>query len=230
MNGLNARGLVAGLLWIATILSIAVSAAEPAVPPQPGETTTRPVPGGETDGGQRGSGHRFRGRVTPQQETEILEFLKQRRPEHYRRLVRMREDDPQGYQRSLRAVQGFIRRLRRMPEQAREAALREKDARIRVLQLLQQYQQTQDPRRAQRLEVELRQAVAEQLEAEQIIREQRLAELEQQIAELRRDLAERRRQRDRLLEERVAHLLHPAVETQPAGVGEEPTSRPAQSQ
>jgi len=60
-------------------------------------------------------------RLTPEQEKEALEYLKQRRPEIYEQMISLRDRDPQQYRRSLRNVSTFVGHLRKMPKEVAAA-------------------------------------------------------------------------------------------------------------
>ena len=221
--------IAAALCCAAPLRAEDAPATQPAAATQPATTMAATMP---EIGDIELPARRPRPRLTAEQEAEVLEFLKQRRPEQYQQLIKMRGEDDAGYHRSLRAVEGFLRRWRNLPEKIRESTLRERDARIRALQMVKQFQQAKDPADQARLRGELRQAVAELFEAEQVIREHRLAELEAQIAELRKELESRRARGAQGLDERVEQLLQsrpPAPAAQPATT-QPVTAEPAATQ
>jgi len=145
--------------------------------------------------------------LTKKQEDEILRLLKDKRPRYYERLVRIRTESPERYRVALRAMYGFLRRWRGLPEDVRNLAMEEKDARIRIVQLIRRIRAGDDAEEQAELKRQLREAVAEHLDAEQKLRERRLAHLEQEIKRLREELSRNRQRREELIAERVQRWL-----------------------
>jgi len=200
--------LIAGSLLIGAGVLLARSDSSP--------SSTREAiepPAGARDGPRRSAtapAWRRRGRagsLTEKQEAEILRLLKDKRPGYYERLVRMRAESPERYRMALRAMYGFLRRWRGLPEDFRNLAMEEKDARIRIVQLIRRIHASDDADEQDKLKQDLREAVAQHFEAEQKLRERRLAHLEQEIKRLRDELAQDRRRREELIDQRVQRWL-----------------------
>lgn len=151
---------------------------------------------------------RRRGRLTPEQEKEALEFLKQRRSERYEQLVKSRQDNPPRYRRSVRAIYEFMQRLKHIPSGLRETTLRQRDTEIRIIKRIHQIQKTEDPAKKEELKAELRKDVTEHFKAEQERLEQKLVQLAEQIERLRTELKERREQREQIVTERMEWWLN----------------------
>jgi ribosomal protein S15P/S13E len=192
----------------------------------------RAHPGGTMAGSRpRGFGPRRRQRITEEQEQAVLDFLKQHRPGEYEWAIKLPDDDP----RRRRVIRTWwydvIQKVQHMPPKLRDATIRERDAQVRIVKRIREIRRTNDPAEKEKLKQQLRKDVADHFEAEQELREQRLALLIEQIDRIRSELKERREQRDKIVKERVEEWLKrpvrrgpsrgrrrrpPAPETQPA--------------
>ncbi len=170
--------------------------------------------------------YRRRGRrLTEKQAKELLATLKTERPEFYQRLLELQKKDPQAYRRLLGRTWRWFQKAKNLPEDIRKAAKdREEARRLR-------YRVMRDIRKAgatKELKDKLRQAIADEFKAEQILREHKLAELEKQIKEIREDLKNRREQHDELVAGRLERLLKEAqAPPRPKRPRRKPTTRPA---
>jgi hypothetical protein len=145
--------------------------------------------------------------LTEQEEQRLLKLLQERRPQRYERLVRLKETSPLRYRLALRALHGFVRRWEHMPEEIQQAAMQAKEAEIRVAEIVSELRETDDPKRRETLREQLREAAAEQFEADMALRMHRLEELEKRLARLRQDLTERRERQEEIVSQRVERLI-----------------------
>lgn len=145
--------------------------------------------------------------LSAQKEEELLQGLKERMPDLYERLTKLREEDPDKYKAILRAMSQRNRRFVGMPPNVREYAQAEYEARLKIFRLLSAIRETTDETKLSGLKDELRSAVAERFDAEQKGRAERLAALEEQIKRLREDLKQRLASRDKIISERVSRWL-----------------------
>ncbi len=142
-------------------------------------------------------------RLTAEQQAKALEFLKETRPEHYERLLTLREDNPRGYHRALR----MAHRLMKLPSELRQARMQMWDARIGIWKRIRQIRAAEDASEKEKLKEQLRRDVAEHFEAEQRQMERRLAHLEEQIGRMRQELKDRQEQREQIISERLERWL-----------------------
>jgi len=224
--------LFSGVVLICSIVLFS-PAAERSAPPPPAESEKagpRAVPAREADNPRpatnpttRPSRHRGRRgrRLTSGEEDEALEFLKANRPEHYQRLLDLKEQDERRYRSALRRMHRFVKRWRQMPPGIREATERERDLQIRIMEAVRKIRHAQNAGEKTSLKKQLEEAVSDHFRAEQTLRAHRLAYLADQIKELRRELAEQSEQREEIIAERVARWMKA---TKPV----KPTTRPAE--
>lgn len=155
--------------------------------------------------------------VTPQQEKEILEFLKDTHPDHYRRLVELREKEPVHYQLMLSSIESFQRRMQNTPKEVQDAMIRERNAQMTLVRLTELYNNSQTDAEKAAIRKQLREAVAEQFDAEMQRRRYRLEMMDEQIKRLTAEMAGRIAMRDQLINERVELW----ITNSPARFGEE---------
>jgi len=156
-------------------------------------------------------------RMTDEQETGMLEFLKQQRPEQYARLMKLKETSPDRYRWAAQGMWRWYRRWQRMSEEERA----EENARREIGRIIRKLRNAGDSEKAA-LREELRKAIKRHFEAEQARLEQRLKELEDRIKQLREDLKQRATQPGKILEDRFERWMRAASEPRPA-----PRRRPA---
>jgi len=159
---------------------------------------TRPSGDGGKGGYRSGSV-----RLTPEQEKEALEYLKQRRPEIYEQMVALRDRDPQQYRRSLRNVSIFVGHLRKMPKDVAAAYEEVQQSRLALWRLAREYAKADTPERKQQLESSMHEQADKQFHADQIIRRHRLSELEEQIRQLKSELDQRAKDSNSVIQETV---------------------------
>lgn len=163
-----------------------------------------------------GRAHRF-GRMTAEQEVQMLEFLRQQRPEHHVRLMKLKEADPERYRRALWGTWRWYRRWQQMSEEERS----EERARREVGRMVRQLRNAKGDERAL-LREELRQAIEKHFTAEQAMLEHRLKQLEDRIAQLREDIKQRAQLPGKVVTDRLERWLKTAsqsrrsTQTQPA--------------
>lgn len=162
-------------------------------------------PGGEREG--------FGMRLTDEQETELLNAIKDRQPEVYRRLMESKDANPMRYRAALKNMWPWYQRVKGAPKEIQKAMIDEGDARVEVWRLVKALGQAKEAERAKLLG-DLHDAVSRQFTAEQILREYRLNELEQQIGHLREELEQNRQQREQIIKDRLEELQR--ASTQPA--------------
>jgi len=171
------------------------------------QETARPASGQDDTPRSSHGSKGGRSRITPEQEQELLDSIKDKRPELYEQAVGLKKTDPEKYRRILYMLQWSQRRLRGMPEDVRRRVQAEMDARLKVSRLLRGIRATDDEPKRKPLIKQLKVAVAEHFDAEQKGREGRLTMLEEQIKRLRTEMEQRAKDRDRIITDRVEHYL-----------------------
>jgi hypothetical protein len=214
-----AKRIVALLMVTALVPAVAVLHGEPPSPDRHGiardEAGSRPTSRPATRPGPRRGGPA----LSEDQERELLSVLKDKQPGHYQRLVELRDSHPRRYRWALLSAWRWYRRWRAMPEDIREAANAAQNAKIMIYRTLQELREADDDYARFRLRRELRHAVRQEFEAELVVREYRLAQLEAELERLRAELEQREQNADALIAERVEHHLR---------VSGQPTTNPAE--
>jgi hypothetical protein len=164
-------------------------------------------------------------RITDEQERELLDVLKERMPERFTRLQKLKEESPRMYATSMREIWRWYSGWKTAPRDVQDAFVASQQAQIRISQVVRQIESAPAGERA-RLRDELRAAVGAEFNADQKIRQYRLGQLQEQLTKLREQMQQRAAQRDRFIDERIDRLLNPS--SQPATrAASRPASRPA---
>jgi hypothetical protein len=152
--------------------------------------------------------------LTEQQETELMAALKDKDPENYKKLAELRESIPTRYRWALRGLWQWYQRYKGAPADLQKAMMDEQETRMATWRISRALGQAADPAEKTKLAAELRDALDKQFNAEQTLRECRLADLEQQIKHLREELDQRHQQREQILKDRMDDMIRSS--TQPA--------------
>jgi len=145
--------------------------------------------------------------VTPEQEAELLEMLKQRQPRRHERLLQLREASPDKYQRLLPRAWQWYQHLESLPPAVREVHLQLQKVRLEIWRLSAKIAKTDQPEEKAQLKEKLANVLGKQFDLEQRLLEQRLAELEEQLSRLRADLARRTTERQDIIKRRSENML-----------------------
>ena len=168
--------------------------------------TTRPAgavrhPGASESDGSKG--YRGPAQLTVEQEQEVMDYLKSRRPEVYEEVVAQREKDPARYRRTLRSMYSFVARTRKLPEGVAQAYESLQQTHVALWRLSREYNNSDSPEKKLEIENSMKEQAGRQFEAEQLIRRHRLAELEEQIRSLKAELDQRAKDNDAVIRETV---------------------------
>jgi len=174
-------------------------------------------PGSRPSGGRRSALRRAPGAATQPyhrglskaQEQELLGVLKEKRPEHHKRLMQLRESNRRRYRWMLQMMWRWYQRWKHLPEEIQAATITEIDSKIQVWRLTRELREADSKDDREELLVKLREAVARQFDAEQKIRTHRLAQLEKQLQRARLELRERSEKRSQIIDDLVKRLLRP---------------------
>ena len=176
------------------------------------------------NGPGKGFRHRF-GRLTKEQETELLAHLKKHQPEIAKRLPELRKKDERMYRHMLGRLWGAYQRLKHLPEPLRKRIYAKEAARRNIYRLLTAVRKA-DADDRENLIRELRKAVTVQFEAEQAEREYRLTQLAKEIERVRAELKARLAQREKIIAERLEKLLEMSEHIGRHKPGPKPGSKP----
>jgi len=145
--------------------------------------------------------------LAPEQEAELLAMLKDKRPDDYNRLVRLRDENPRDYRWALGAMWRAYQQYRNLPADMQKVADQAQQARIKAWRLSREMRAAKDDESKTRLRAELTETLQIEFDAEQKMREYHLAQLEEQIKRLAAEVKERAQQRDHVIEENLTRLL-----------------------
>ena len=168
--------------------------------------TTRPAGAAQrpgVSGSDSSKGFRSPMKLTPEQEQEVLDYLKSRRPEIYEAVIAQREKDPPRYRRTLRSVYPFVTRVRKLPEDVAKAYEGLQQTHVALWRLAREYANADSPEKKLEIENSMKEQARRQFEADQLVRRHRLAELEDQIRNLKAELDQRAKDGDTLIHETV---------------------------
>jgi len=207
-----------GLLGAFIVLDALGSDAKRSSPEKP--AATAPAPRGSTAHGAR-SPHTPQVELTEEQIKELLGALKAYMPGHYEMLMRLKDRDPRSYSRALQFHWRMYERWQDSPPQVRSAWVSLTQTRAQIGSLLDGFQKANSDEQA-KLTQKLRELIAKELDAEQVINSYRLAMLEKRIEELRKELQQQAETRDKIIDQRLQRLL----EAPPGGRGKPTHSAP----
>jgi len=185
----------------------------------------------------RGPAGRPGQRLTEEQETELLEFLKERRPSRYEEIIKLSNEDPRRYRFVTAHMWQWYQQWKHMSSEAQDAAIVEHDLRVETYLALSRWHDETDPQQKEKLKGELRTTLERHFEAEQKLRQVQLAELEQRIEDVRQEIQQREQDRTKIVDERLNRMLRPRRQRQdeekpdgpaPPPEGEEPPPPPGE--
>ena len=193
-------------------------------------------PGDRPPGGRRPAMHRAPGAATQPhrrdlskaQEQELLGVLKEKRPEHHKRLMKLRESSRMRYRWMLQMMWRWYQRWKHLPEEIQAAAITEMDSKVQVWRLARELRKEISKDERKELLFKLREAVARQFDAEQKVRTHRLAQLEKQLQRARLELRERSEKRSQTIDDLVKRLLKPPPALKPHSGRDAPASQALQ--
>ncbi len=159
---------------------------------KPANATTRPI--------------KFKSRkrkLTSAQEAETLGYLKEQRPGYHSRILELRKTHPVRYRHTLGRIYPSMKAWKAMPSGLRTANEYVRETQVAIVEMVRTMKLVRDPKEKTGLEKELQERVKTHFEAEQKLRELRLANLEKRIQDLRQELQEQRIKQDQIITERM---------------------------
>jgi len=163
--------------------------------------------GGFGRGGMHRGGYRPKP-LTKDEEAELLKHLKKHQPDMLKRLEDLRTRDKDGYGRMLSRLWGWYQYLMKLPGDIRIEVLKQDRARHEAYHLLNQIRDADSSEEKARLTKELREVVAVQFKAEQIVRTYRLTKLAKDIERILAEIKARTaKQTQEIVDSRVESML-----------------------
>jgi hypothetical protein len=187
-----------------------LSSMEPAEGVAPGKQTTRPArdaPPGAHSPMLAPHGRPQNGaELTDSQKEELLGALRKNMPGQYAFLMRLKAQRPEAYAKALRYQWQIYRRWKDAPPAVQEASANLTEIHAEIGKALKEFKQAGEPEKAA-LKQKLRELLASQFDAEQVVNSHRLATLEDRIKEMRAELNKQAEQREQTLDYRLRRLL-----------------------
>jgi len=186
--------------------------------PRKPSTATAPATQSTSRRGRRPP-HTRRRRVTDRQFAEIMTFTRKYMPELAPRLEAIRKRDSRRSDQLLHAAYGFVRQMRAMPPNVREAAVGVHRANVSLFRKAAEARAATGQADREPLVRSMRQLLAEQFQNEQTVREYEVTRLRGELSSLRAGIEQRVRDRQKIIAERLEQLTsprRPATATAPA--------------
>lgn len=155
--------------------------------------------------------------LTDEQAAIVMEFLSTWRPETAENLQRLKEQDPAAFRQTLQRTAAGSERIRQMLFMHRHApegfAFRgaEFRAMVKAQRLGREAREAGEPG-GDPIKQQLREAVAEMVDARGKVREHDLVQLEKRLAQLREDVKHQHEKRDEMIEKYYQRFLEPRGE------------------
>jgi hypothetical protein len=145
--------------------------------------------------------------LSEQQETELLGILGQKRPEEAAQLRKLKEENPAAYHIAMSAAWRVYQVLKDTPPEIQKAHETQLHARVEAWRVSRDYLAAQAGPDKDKLRARLTDLLGAEFDAEQIIREYRLNQLEDQLKRLRGELKDRKDRRDQVIAGNLQDLL-----------------------
>lgn len=163
--------------------------------------------------------------VSPKTETEVLEFLQKHMKYYYDRLMQLKGKDVLAYRRALEYLEGKVRQLRAMPDEIRDAQIRNANVQVEILRAARGYHKAENDAERNDLKETLQKLLSEKFDIEQKVGEYRLQQLDEKLNQRKKKFEDRTKDREKILAEELRCWLQPpakTAETQPATTPAEP--------
>ena len=155
-----------------------------------------------------------KGQLTPEQEKELLAFVKKSRPDYHPVLVGLKKKNPAEYWKAVRPVWRFYQGYKRMSPEMRKAVDAEQKAKIEIGKLVGRYRNARNDSDRKKLADQLRKQLIIQFDAELRIRRLRLEEMMARLKAQIAGLDGQKKKRDKTVGDRLARWIREA--TKPA--------------
>jgi len=145
---------------------------------------------------------------------KVLAVLKERLPMRYKRLMELKETDPNAYAFHLAEMIQWYEEWKRWPAAIQDADILQQSMTVQIWQIVKKMQKMTAEKSRDKLREELKDAVTKQVDAEHQVNEYKLSLLEAELTRMKEQLDEHDRNRDAVIEGYMDHLLQAA--SQPA--------------
>lgn len=148
--------------------------------------------------------------ISPEQEIEVLEYIKQAYPFKYEDIKRMKKSLPNVYRKTLvrayREMQ-FSQRIKEEDPERFENLKKERQLETKSHELADQYKNTNNQESKAAIKEELEQVLEDAFEIRQQNREFEIRSLQKKLEDLMNDNEARMNQKDQIIEKRLNELL-----------------------
>ncbi|MBN1555518.1 MAG: hypothetical protein JXA11_12300 [Phycisphaerae bacterium] len=169
--------------------------------------------------------------TAPDEESRALEFLQKHMPYYHDRLVELKKQDAEAYQRALEYFQQKARQLLAMPEAPRADHVRHANLWVDILRTGREYHEAKSDADRDKRKTDMEKLLSEKFDLEQKMGEYRLKHLDEKLNQCKQKLQDRARDRRKILAEELRCRLQtpaqPAAETQPASQPAPKEDKPA---
>ena len=148
--------------------------------------------------------------LTPEQEAEVLDYLKEMRPEQADELLKWKDRRPEQYRRALSRAFREMRYVQDMKERDPELykiVSQEKQFDSQSQTLARQYRNTDDENEKKRIEDEVKKLLDKIFDLRQMNYEAEIERLEKRLAEAKENNAERLANKSEIVQRRLEELL-----------------------
>lgn len=151
-----------------------------------------------------------KGQLTPEQEKELLAFVRKSRPDYYPVLLGLKKKNPAEYWKAVRPVWRFYQGYKRMSPEMRKAVDAEQKAKIEIGKLVGRYRNAREADR-KKLADQLRKQLIIQFDAQLRIRRLRLEEMMARLKAQIAGLGQQKKKRDKTVGDRLARWIREAT-------------------
>lgn len=195
------------LAWIVAIELVTMPLLLHAAEDAPGPKGAPPEEGRHAGRGPGEHDPHRNGPITETEERQIVEFVKAYMPQHYDRLIDLRDTNPRRYRITLRFLRPRVQKLQAMPEATRKAHLREVKLKVQIYKTTRAYRSADSDGEKLQIRQQLHDLLAEQFDIEQNIQAHRLKQLEEQLQRLKDELKHRNEHREKIITDRLEDIL-----------------------
>jgi len=144
---------------------------------------------------------------TPDQERQLLSFLKKSRQQFYNSLMAQKKENDRRYKKTLEFAWKWYQRYQALDKSVKSEVDREQKARLEISKVLGRMKHAKSDEEWNRLRKEIERRAAIQFDAQQKITKYKLDQMANQLRRLRKELSDRYGDRRKIVAQRVAEWL-----------------------
>ena len=147
--------------------------------------------------------------LTPEQEKDVLDYIRETHPEQYAEVQAIKENRPRLYKRALtRAFREmrFVQRIREEDPERYEQVLEERCLEQQSRELARKYRDADEADR-EKIKHELIELLHRLFDYRQLNRQSEILRLENRLAELKENLNQRKLEKEKIIENRLNQLI-----------------------